>query len=89
MRTYLTMVSLTLSVSSARSRAGARTDPQGVMPINDQKLILNLSDLAAENIEVVPADSLDSATYGHGMPRLAASCPCSTVSCGCASVPNE
>jgi len=43
--------------------------------MSDQKL-LDLSDLAVECIEVVPADSLDSAAYGHGMPELAASCQC-------------
>jgi len=44
--------------------------------MGDQKL-LDLSDLAVERIEVVPADSLDSAAYGHGMPELAASSfPC-------------
>jgi hypothetical protein len=37
---------------------------------------LDLSDLAVESIEVIPAGSLDSATYGHGMPELAASCIC-------------
>lgn len=37
--------------------------------------LLDLSGLAVENIEVVPADSLDSAAYGHGMRELAdASC---------------
>ena len=50
--------------------------------MSDQTL-LDLSDLAVESIEVVPADSLDSAAYGHGMPELAASCyqcipPCSS-----------
>ncbi len=35
---------------------------------------MDLSDLAVESIEVVPAGSLDSAAYGHGMPELAASC---------------
>lgn len=42
--------------------------------MSDQKLALDLSDLAVESIEVVAADSLDSATYGHGMPELGASC---------------
>jgi hypothetical protein len=37
---------------------------------------LDLSDLAVERIDVVPADSLDSASYGHGMPEFAASCIC-------------
>lgn len=41
--------------------------------MSDQKLMLDLSDLTVESVEVVPADSLDSATYGHGMPELAAS----------------
>lgn len=41
--------------------------------MSDQKLILDLGDLAVESIEVVPASSLDSATYGHGMQELAAS----------------
>ncbi|MGH3800575.1 MAG: hypothetical protein ACRDTD_10655 [Pseudonocardiaceae bacterium] len=57
--------------------------------MNDQKLVLALSDLAVENIEVVPADSLDSAAYGHGMAELAASCPECYVgnecSCSCAA----
>jgi hypothetical protein len=44
-----------------------------VVPISDQKL-LDLGDLAMERIEVVPAGSLDSAAYGHGIPELAASC---------------
>ncbi len=35
---------------------------------------MNVSGLVVESIEVVPADSLDSATYGHGLPELAASC---------------
>ena len=35
--------------------------------MNDQKLVLDLSDLAVESIEVVPAGSLDSAFYGHGV----------------------
>jgi hypothetical protein len=39
-----------------------------------EQTVLDLSDLAVERIEVVPADSLDSAVYGHGMPELAASC---------------
>lgn len=42
--------------------------------MSDQKLTLDLGDLAVESIEVVPAASLDSATYGHGMSELAASC---------------
>lgn len=39
--------------------------------MNDQKLTLDLSDLTVESIAVVPADSLDSAAYGHGMRELA------------------
>lgn len=42
--------------------------------MSNQKLILDLDDLAVESIEVVPASSLDSATYGHGTQELAASC---------------
>jgi hypothetical protein len=45
-----------------------------VILTSGQKLMLDLSDLAVEKIEVIPADSLDSAAYGHGMPELAASC---------------
>lgn len=41
--------------------------------MSDQKLTLDLGDLAVESIEVVPATSLDSATYGHGIHELAAS----------------
>jgi hypothetical protein len=41
--------------------------------MSDQKLVLDLSGLAVESVEVVPADSLESATYGHGMSELAAS----------------
>lgn len=35
---------------------------------------MDLSGLVVESIEVVPAGSLDSAAYGHGMPEFAASC---------------
>ncbi len=42
--------------------------------MSDQKLMLDLGGLAVESIEVVPAVSLDSAAYGHGMRELAASC---------------
>lgn len=42
--------------------------------MSNQKLTLDLGDLAVESIEVAPATSLSSATYGHGMPELAASC---------------
>jgi len=49
--------------------------------MNDQKLMLDLSDLAVESIDVVPAGSLDSATYGHGMPELGASCGLLVTSC--------
>lgn len=49
--------------------------------MSDQKLLLDLSDLAVESIEVVPADSLDSAAYGHGMPELGASCGLLVTSC--------
>ncbi len=38
--------------------------------------MLDLGGLAVESIEVVPAVSLDSAAYGHGMRELAASCGC-------------
>ncbi len=38
---------------------------------------MDLCGLVVESIEVVPAGSLDSAAYGHGMPELAASCFCS------------
>jgi hypothetical protein len=44
--------------------------------MSDQRLVLDLSGLAVENVEVAPADSLESATYGHGMTELAASCCC-------------
>ncbi len=48
---------------------------------------MDLSGLVVESIEVVPAGSLDSAAYGHGMPELAASCrggdtPCFGDYCG-------
>lgn len=62
-----------MMLSGAHRREDACTDHQGVVTMKDQKL-LDLSDLAVESIEVVPADSLDSAAYGHGMPELAASC---------------
>ncbi|MBV8542574.1 MAG: hypothetical protein JO063_00715 [Pseudonocardiales bacterium] len=39
-----------------------------------EQTLLDLSDLAVESIEVVPAGPLDSAAYGHGMPEPAASC---------------
>jgi len=50
--------------------------------MGDQKLAMDLSDLAVENIEVVPAESLDSATYGHGITELAASCGGTPCNCG-------
>jgi hypothetical protein len=61
--------------------------------MSDQTL-LDLSDLAVERIEVVPADSLDSAPYGHGMPELAASCypcipPCSSYVKASAFLPED
>jgi len=37
--------------------------------------VLDLSDLAVEWIEVVPAESLDLAAYGQGMLEFAASSP--------------
>lgn len=48
------------------------------------QMLLDLSDLVVERFEVVPADSLESAAYGHGMPELAASCyecipPCNST----------
>lgn len=49
--------------------------------MSDQKLTLDLSGLSVETVEVVPADSLDSATYGHGMPELGASCGLLVTSC--------
>lgn len=49
--------------------------------MSTQNTTLDLSDLSVETIEVVPASSLDSAAYGHGMPELAASCnPCTGYS---------
>jgi hypothetical protein len=53
--------------------------------MSSQRLILDLSDLAVERIETVPANSLDSATYGHGTHELAASCEggCGEVACSC------
>ena len=57
--------------------------------MNDQKLMLDLSDLAVESIEVVPAGSLDSATYGHGMPELAASCLIARRFGSCVSITEE
>jgi hypothetical protein len=42
--------------------------------------VLDLSGLAVESVEVVPASSLDSVAYGHGALELGAS---SSVGCGC------
>jgi len=53
--------------------------------MGDQKPMLDFSDLAVESIEVIPADSLDSAAYGHGMTELAASCAGEACSCACQS----
>jgi len=50
--------------------------------MSDHTLTLNLDNLAVERIEVVPASSLDSAAYGHGMRELAASCGAVLCSCG-------
>jgi hypothetical protein len=69
------MVSLTLPVSGARSPVRAHVPiVEGWFPMSDRTLTLDLSDLAVESVEVIPADSLDSATYGHGMTELSASC---------------
>jgi hypothetical protein len=42
--------------------------------MSNQRQALDLNDLDVESIQVVPADSLDTATDGHGMTELAASC---------------
>src|SRR5262245_22388833 len=49
--------------------------------MSNQKLIMDLDDLVVESIEVAPANSLDSATYGHGMHELDASCGVLVTSC--------
>jgi hypothetical protein len=68
------MVLLTLPVSGARSPVRAPVPiVEGWFPMSDRTLTLDLSDLAVESVEVVPTDSLESATYGHGMSELAAS----------------
>jgi hypothetical protein len=64
-------------------RASALTSKR-VIQMSDHKLVLDFSDLAVESIEVVPASSLDSATDGHGMTELAASCD-GVSSCGCST----
>lgn len=55
--------------------------------MSNQKLMLDLGDLAMESIEVAPATSLDSATYGHGMPEFAASCI--NLCSSCCFMPDE
>lgn len=43
--------------------------------MSNQKTVLDLNGLTVDSVEVIAADSLDSATYGHGMSEFAASCP--------------
>jgi len=40
-----------------------------------EQTVVDLSGLAVERIEVVPAEWLDSAVYGHGMPEFASCSP--------------
>lgn len=63
--------------------------------MSSQKPALDLSGLAVGSLEVIPADSLGSATSGQGMAELGAFCGCGGCACGgcgcggCGYLPDE